>query len=235
MDTAGIEFLDIWRALRAGKRQRQRIVAADVPHRRTRDREWIVLGAPAQRRVDGLPFLPRSKLDADRPGLQRLHQVKRGVAGLAQGQERLAAGGTEPALRMLDAEHPPQAADRLVREVKANVVGFVLEGGGLLLPFDLVVFVVRERQTKTELFQAWQRVAVFAADVEAFAPQLDDRNLAVLVAMVVLVTFFLAMRAAVQAAAMRMAALVFVVVTRQAVLASLAGVGKAQIAAVADP
>src|SRR3546814_6061980 len=66
MDTARIKLLHIGRALRPRERQRERIVTADVPDRRARDREGLVADFAVQRRLDPLPFLPRREFEADR-------------------------------------------------------------------------------------------------------------------------------------------------------------------------
>src|SRR3546814_2786595 len=89
MDAARIKRLHIGRALRPRERQRERIVTADVPDRRARDREGLVADFAVQRRLDPLPFLPRREFEADGAGRERLHQEQCGIARLAYRQERL--------------------------------------------------------------------------------------------------------------------------------------------------
>jgi uncharacterized membrane protein YdcZ (DUF606 family) len=78
-------------------------------------------------------------------------------------------------------------------------------------------------------------VAQLAPDVQALAAQVHHGHVAVLVFMAVVVAVVFAVAAAVQVVAVGVAAFKAVVVAGQAVFGGLAGVGGAQVAALAHP
>src|SRR3546814_11090276 len=114
--------LHMGRALRPREPQPDRKVTADGPDGRARDREGLVADFAVQRRLDPLPFLPRSEFEADGAGRERLHQEQCGITRLAFRQERLFADRAELAFRMLDPDRAAQGTDRLVSQLEAQTV-----------------------------------------------------------------------------------------------------------------
>src|SRR3546814_12796919 len=80
------------------------------------------------------------------------------------------------------------------------------------------MLIVRDRQAKAHLLEPRKRIFIFAADVEPFAAQFDERHflmLVVVIMVVIMVLVVVPMPAAVQAAAVRMAAFIVMAVPRQ--------------------
>src|SRR5690606_15269455 len=108
------------------------------------------------------------------------------------------------------------------------------------------VLIVGVAGAQAHVLDARQRVAQFAAQIDAAALQADLGGgvvviafmlvpvIVVAVAMIVIVTVVVA-AAAVQVVAVRVAALIFMAVTGQAIAAGLFRIGRAQIAARPDP
>src|SRR3546814_15254027 len=96
------------------------------------------------------------------------------------------------------------------------------------------MLIVRDRQAKALLLEPRKRIFICASDVEPFAAQFDERQflmLVVVIMVVIMVLVVVPMPAAVQAAAVRMAAFIVMAVPRPAIFAALARVGDVQIAA----
>src|SRR3546814_11127119 len=117
------------------------------------------------------------------------------------------------------------------------LVRLFAESRRCLVMLDLVMLIIGERQSKAHLLEPRKRIFIFAADVEPFAAQFDERHflmLVVVIMVVIMVLVVVPMPAAVQAAAVRMAAFIVMAVPRQAIFAALQRVGHAQIAAAAE-
>src|SRR3546814_20445268 len=99
------------------------------------------------------------------------------------------------------------------------------------------MLIIGERQAEAHLLEPGKRILIFAADVEPLAAQFDERHflmLVVVVMVVIMVLVVVPMRAALQAAAVRMTAFIVMYVPGQAIFAALARIIHAQIAAASD-
>src|SRR5690606_8814703 len=111
--------------------------------------------------------------------------------------------------------------------------------------FQLAVLIIGVTGAQTYVLNARQRIAQFAAQIDPAALQADFGGGVVVVAfmvvpmvvvaVIVVVMAMIVAAAAVEVVAVRVAALIFVAVTGQAVAAGLFRIGRAQIAARADP
>src|SRR3546814_13610875 len=130
---------------------------------------------------------------------------------------------------MLGPERAAQGTDRLVRQFETNVVRLVAEGRRHFVMLDLVMLIIGERQAEAHLLEPGKRILIFAADVEPLAAQFDERHflmLVVVVMVVIMVLVVVPMRAAMQAAAVRMTAFIVMAVPGQAIFAALARISQ---------
>src|SRR3546814_8844805 len=88
---------------------------------------------------------------------------------------------------MLDPERAAQGTDRLVRQLEAKLVRLVAESRRDLVMLDLVMLIIGERQAKAHLLEPRKRIFIFAADVEPFAAQFDERHFLMLVVVIMVV------------------------------------------------
>src|SRR5690606_3186370 len=115
-------------------------------------------------------------------------------------------------------------------------IAFVAKGGCYLGFFDFLMFIISMARSHTNFMNACERLIVFTAQIYTFAFQCDNRHrMRVLIFVIRIVAFMIAMRAAVQTAAVRMARFVFVTVTGQTVVVFAVRISETKVTLFTNP